>query len=506
MIDKRNNMKSMVKECIKDFFITIALVTAATVVGCVFTYLELQETNVVVTYILSVLLVSRFTRGYFYGIVATISSILLFNWFFTAPYFTLKVYDATYMITFLIMCITAIITSALTTKVKEAAIESQKREEESNALYRMTNLLTDAEDGAAIANIAVRTVSRILSCDAAFICYDENEDPEQIFVLQKEDGEVFRERYNGTEMKERMERLHTPYDIDDKYYNYPVYGKTRVLAILRVQKEIAVSLTADQNRTVHSIIESTALALERLSSLRAEARSQEEATQEHYRGNLLRAISHDIRTPLSGIMGSVEMLMDMTDKDDLRYEIAAGVYQDADWLHSLVENILNLTKLHDGHVNIAKEKEAVEEVVGAAIMVMEKRFPNRNISVSIPEDLVMVPMDAKLISQVLINLLDNAVKHTPEEKEISVAANLLEDDVEFIVADRGNGIAENDLPNVFQMFYTTRGKSSDSQRGMGLGLSICQSIVEAHGGKIYVRNRKNGGTKFIFTLPLGSGE
>ena len=195
-----------------------------------------------------------------------------------------------------------------------------------------------------------------------------------------------------------------------------------------------------------------------------------------------------------------------TDKDDLRYEIAAGVYQDADWLHSLVENILNLTKLHDGHVNISKEKEAVEEVIAAAIMVMEKRCPDRNIMVSIPEDLVMVPMDAKLISQVLINLLDNAVKHTPKDKEISVSANLLEEDVEFIVADRGNGISENDLPNVFQMFYTTRGKSSDSQRGMGLGLSICQSIVEAHGGKIYVRNRKNGGTEFIFTLPLGGGE
>lgn len=501
-----NDMNRIIKEIIRDLFTTAAFITIATVVGCFFTYMELQETNVVVTYILSVLLVSRFTKGYFYGIVATISSILLFNWFFTAPYFTLKVYDPTYMITFLIMCITAIITSALTTKVKEAAIESQKREAESNALYKMTNMLTDAEDGAAIANIAVKTVSSILSCDAAFICFEENEQPEQSFVLYKEKGQVNRELFNGTEMKERMERLHTPYDIDDYYYNYPVYGKMGVLAILRIQKETAVALTEDENRTVHSIIESISLALERLCSIRSEARSHEEATQEHYRGNLLRAISHDIRTPLSGIMGSVEMLMDMTEKDDLRYEIAAGVYQDADWLHSLVENILNLTKLHDGHVNIAKEKEAVEEVIAAAIMVMEKRFPDRNIMVQIPDDLVMVPMDAKLISQVLINLLDNAVKHTPQDKEISVTANLLEDDVEFVVADRGNGIAENDLPNVFQMFYTTRGKSSDSQRGMGLGLSICQSIVEAHGGKIYVRNRKNGGAEFIFTLPLGGGE
>ena len=503
---KEDSIKEAVKSVIIDLLITAVLLISATALGCLFSYFDIQETNVVITYILSVLLVSRFTKGYVYGIIATICSLILFNWFFTAPYFTLDVYDPTYTITFLIMSITSVITSALTTRVKEEALKSQKKEAESNALYKLTNMLTDAEDVASIASITVKTVSDILGCDSAMICCTETGEPESSFVQQKGNTQIRRELHNGKEIQKRIENLHTPYDVDDEYFNYPIYGRTTVLGILRVPKDNAKNLNESQIRIVYAIIESTALALERLCSLKAQAKIHEEATQEHYRGNLLRSISHDIRTPLSGIMGSVEMLMDMTDKDDPRYEIEAGVYQDADWLHSLVENILNLTKLHDGHLNIAKQPEAAEEVIAAAIMVMEKRCPERNITVSMPDDLVMVPMDAKLISQVLVNLLDNAAKHTPADKEINVSVRLLENNVEFAVRDRGNGIAESDIDNVFQMFYTTRRKSADSQRGIGLGLAICESIVEAHGGTISVRNRKNGGAEFKFTLPLGGEE
>lgn len=494
-------MKKAIKEIFNNLMITLILVILATAVGSLFSYWDLQETNVVIIYILSVLLVSRFTNGYSYGIIATILSLLLFNWFFTAPYFTLNVYDPTYMITFLIMTFTSVITSALTTKVKKAAIEAQEKEAESNALYKMTNYLTDAEDNTAIAKITVKTVSAILSCEAGMICYKENGELENSFIQQRGDKQIRRKLSNPIEIKERMDKLLTAYDVNREYYDYPIYGKTMILAILRIPKEIAGELSDAQSRMVFSIIESTALALERLSSLKAQVRSREEATQEHYRGNLLRAISHDIRTPLSGIMGSAEMLLDMTPEEDPRYEIEKGVYQDADWLHSLVENILNLTKLHDGHLNIAKQSEAIEEVVAFAIRVMEKRCPDRNIIVDIPDDLIMIPMDAKLISQVLVNLLDNAVKHTEQEEEIRLTAKLLEGHVEIRVADTGKGINESDLTNIFQMFYTTRGKSSDSQRGIGLGLSICQSIVEAHGGKITAQNRKEGGAEFVFTLP-----
>lgn len=215
-------------------------------------------------------------------------------------------------------------------------------------------------------------------------------------------------------------------------------------------------------------MESTSLALDRLYSLREQVKSREETTQERYRGNLLRAISHDLRTPLAGIMGNSEMLMDMTDSDDPRYTLSKDIYEDANWLHGLVENILNLTKFQDGHLALNKEPEAVKEVVGAALAVMSKRTPDREIEVDIPDSLLLVPMDAKLITQVLVNLLDNAVKHTTPTEEIRIS--VVEDPehrfVSFSVLDRGCGILEKSLPKIFQMFYTTSKKESCSKKAL----------------------------------------
>ncbi len=497
-------MRKEIRSVMRDLILTALIMAASTLIGFFFQYQGFHKTNVVVVYIFSVLLISRFTEGYVWGIGASVVCVLLFNWFFTEPYFTLKVNDMTYLITFAIMTVISVVTSALTTKVKQAAADAMEREAQSNALYQMTNHLTDAEDMDAIAAITVKTASETLNCNAACICFDENGAPEKTFLQRKEDGTIIhQELQGGEELRKRMEQLHGAVDITEQKYDYPIYGKTMILAVLRIPAEIGSAMTPAQSRILHSIIESATLALERLRSLQAQARSREETTQERYRGNLLRAISHDIRTPLSGIMGTSEMLIGMTDPDDPRYTLAKDVYKDADWLHGLVENILNLTKLQEGRLTLNKQPEAVEEVIGAALMVMEKRLPERVIEVEMPESVVMVPMDARLISQVLVNLLDNAAKHTDKNGEISICVSTDENYVSMTVADRGRGIAEQDLPHIFQMSYTTRSKSPDAKkRGVGLGLAICQSIVEAHGGNIRAENRVDGGASFTFTLPL----
>lgn len=185
--------------------------------------------------------------------------------------------------------------------------------------------------------------------------------------------------------------------------------------------------------------------------------------------------------------------------------MAKQIHGDADWLHSLVENILSLTRLQEGKLTLNKQPEAVEEVVGGAVSHITQRSPEHEITINIPNELFLVPMDVKLIEQVLINLLDNAIKHTLPGNEISVTVVHDEDAkcAVFSVADRGEGIAEEDLPNIFKMFYTTHVKHADSQRGIGLGLPICDAIVKAHGGNISAQNRKNGqGAEFIFTLPM----
>ena len=490
-------------EILRNIGITLAFMAGATVLGFYFRFLGIHETNIVTAYLLAVLLTSRFTRGYCYGICGAIMSFLLFNWFFTEPYWSLKIYDPSNIVTVIIMTITAMITSALTAKVKEAAEEAREKEAESNALYQMTNHLTDADNPGHIASIIVETVSRIFSCRAGFILFDESGEPELTFLQQCEGGrQIRRELGNPKEFKRRIQTLHAPCEIGREFYDYPVYGRNMLLAVLRLPSACGEALSDAQIRLLHSLIENASLALDRLHSLEAQARSRDEAVQERYRGNLLRAISHDLRTPLSGIMGTSEMLMGMTEQEDPRYNMARDIFEDADWLHSLVENILNLTKFQDGHLALHKELEAAEEVIGAALSILEKRAPSREISITAPEQLVLIPMDARLITQVLVNLLDNAVRHTPDGKEISVSLQLLDGRAQFSVADRGSGIPEDALQKIFQMFYTTAKNETSGKRGIGLGLSICQSIVEAHGGTIYARNRETGGAEFIFTLPL----
>ena len=507
MFTKRRFPINNKSDIFRDISLSVLILAASTLLGVLFRRLDFHETNVVVVFIFSVLLISRVTRGYVYGICSSVISLLLFNWFFTKPYYTLKVNDMTYFITFAIMTFTSILTSALTTKEKQAAAEAYEREHESNALYQMTNYLTDAEDASAIAEITVKTSSDVLNCNTACICFNENGDPEKSIIQHKSDGTIIRrEPENAEELRRSADMMNGTVNSFGDDDLYPVYGKNMILAVLCIPHDTCSAMTASQKRMLHSIIESAALALERLRSLQAQAKSREEATQERYRSNLLRAISHDIRTPLSGIMGTSEMLMDKLKEEDSNYLLAKDIYQDAEWLHNLVENILNLTRLRDGKLKLNKQPEAMEEVIGAALMVMEKRIPDRVIDVDIPDDVIMVPMDAKLISQVLVNLLDNASKHTPKDKEILISVQSDDEKAIVSVADRGTGIPEKDLPHLFQMFYTTHGRDRDTRHGVGLGLAICQSIVEAHEGSISAQNRSGGGAVFTFTLPLGKDE
>jgi len=493
-------------EIIRYIFIMLLFICGATGVGYFFRHLGFSETNIVIVYLLSILLIARFTSGFVYGIIATLIATFAFNYFFTEPFFTLSVNDPAYLITFIIMAITALITSALTSKVKQNALEAKEKEAEASALYMLTNRLTDAIDIPNIAAIATSTISGIMCCRAACLCFDENGQPERVFIQQQDnEKQVRREVDHIEDMRHRIDSLRTAYDISAEFYDWPIYGREAILGILRIPKETAVKMNEAHMRLLRSMIESTALAMDRFRSAQERIKSKEEIVQERYRGNLLRAISHDLRTPLSGIMGTSEMLMDMIKKDDERYTLAKGIHHDADWLHSLVENILSLTRLQDSKLMIDKQMEAVEEVIGVAVNHIMQRSPEHEISINIPEELLFVPMDAKLIEQMLINLLDNAIKHTLPENEITVAVSEDKKEMQaiFSVADRGSGIADADLSHIFQMFYTTHGKEADAQRGVGLGLAICEAIVKAHGGTIEAHNRTDGvGAEFIFTLPM----
>lgn len=483
----------------------VALFLLASGVGYVFRIIGFPDTNIVVVYLLAVLMTAWLARSFIIGVVASLLATFSFNYFFAEPIFTFSVNDPNYIITFFTMTVTALVTSTLTSHAWRSAKEARQKEAETMAVYNLTNHLTDAKDMRDIAGIAALAISECFSCNAACLCFDENDMPENTFIQQSPNGGlVRREVADVDEMKHRIESLRTGRDVGEEFTDWPVYGRENILGIIRIPNERDKSMDEAQKKLLRSMIESVALAMDRFRSVEQRLKSLDETEKERYRANLLRAISHDIRTPLSGMIGTTEMLIGMTDEGDPRYELMKDIQSNADWLHSLVENILNLTRLQDGKLIVNKQMEAVEEVVGGAVGHMSARAKDHKISVDAPDELLLAPMDAKLIEQVIINLLDNALKHTKPGREIGVSAERSEgaETIKVTVRDRGVGIRKKDLPNIFKMFYTADDDRANVKRGMGLGLAICETIVKAHGGSIEARNRRDGpGAEFIFTLP-----
>jgi len=253
------------------------------------------EVNIVIIYILSVLLTARFTHGYVYGIMASLAASVTFNFVFTEPYFALSVNNPSDFVTFAVMTITAIVTCALTSKAKQSALEALENESETRALCRLTNQLTDAASIHDIASVAAGAISEVLGCRATVMCFDENGKPEDSFIQQSNNHtQNLRQASEAEEIKRRIEQ--TQYVAGDEFYDWPIHGREALLGTLYIPRITA--MTKSQTRLIHSMIESTALAMDRLRSVQARIKSTEEAAQERYRGNLLRAISHD-RWPVS---------------------------------------------------------------------------------------------------------------------------------------------------------------------------------------------------------------
>ena len=500
--------KKFENELFRSVFVFVFFISFATLIGYFFDHNRFPQTNTVIIYILAVLLISRFTDGYVCGIFASIVSTFAFNYFFTIPYYTFSVNNPDYIITFVIMTITSIITSALTTKIKQNVKDAVMREEEAKALYKLTKKLTDAADIDEIERISIALISEVFQCSVGFLRVLKNGEMEETYIQQIQPNEQVRKKVElMEEFRKKLKNWKFGVIVNYDFYDWPIRGKEALLGIVRIPVETAQNLNETQIRLLHTMMESTSLAIDRYMQLHEKIRTNQKMVQERYRGNLLRSISHDLRTPLSVIMGTSDMLMDMTKEDEQKYELAYTIYKDADWLRNLVENILNLTRLQEGSMVIHKEPEAVEEVIGSAVQMISKRLPEYKISVLIPDDLLFVSMDAKLIEQVLINLLDNAIKHSSKDEEIEVKVEKDEQKKQavFSVTDHGEGILEEDLPLIFDMFYTSKTKKADVKHGIGLGLIICKTIVNAHGGSIEAKEGINGkGAVFKFTLPIES--
>lgn len=229
-----------------------------------------------------------------------------------------------------------------------------------------------------------------------------------------------------------------------------------------------------------------------------------ENEREKMRSNLLRAISHDLRTPLTSIIGSVEAVIEREElSKEKQRELLTDVKNDAEWLIRMVENLLSVTRIENGPAKIKKTPEVVEEIVSESVVKFKKRFPQIKIKVSVPETALFVPMDAVLIEQVIFNLLENAVIHGKNTKSMVLSVERYNEKAVFSVSDDGEGISQDVYPHLFTDYFDSNRRSySHEKRNMGIGLSVCQTIIKAHGGIIYAQNREPHGAEFTFTLPL----
>lgn len=230
-----------------------------------------------------------------------------------------------------------------------------------------------------------------------------------------------------------------------------------------------------------------------------------DSEREKMRANLLRAVSHDLRTPLTTIYGSGSMLLENFDRISPadRKDLLRGIRDDAQWLVGMVENLLSVTRLDGGELRLNKTDTVLEELIDAVLVKFRKRCPDQEVEVRIPEDFVSIPMDAVLIGQVLTNLLENAIIHAAGMTLLEMEVRLEGHTARFIVRDNGCGIRPDRLENLFTGYLGSADRQSDSgRRNMGIGLSVCATIIKAHGGEIHALNRPGGGAEFTFTLTL----
>jgi two-component system sensor histidine kinase KdpD len=277
-------------------------------------------------------------------------------------------------------------------------------------------------------------------------------------------------------------------------------GMIGVLALLPLNP--ARIALPEQQRLLETFVSQIALALERVKLAMEAQRAQLKMETEQLRNTLLSAISHDLRTPLAAIVGASSSLVRDSDKLDnhARRELGQAIYDEAVRMAGLANNLLDLARLEAGAVVLNRQWQPLEEVVGGALAGMSTRMANHPVSVKLPHDLPLVEIDSLLIERVFANLLENAVKYTPSGTPIEISAAVDRNDMVVTVSDQGPGIPAGEEKRIFEKFH--RVATEGSQGGAGLGLTICLSIMEAHGGRIWADNLPSGGAAFHFTLPL----
>ena len=496
------------KPSVKDYFLTIFIFVICTLIGLLFQKFHFTDTNIVTIYILGVLLTSILTNGYLCSVAGSFLSVFLFCFFLTEPRMSFKTYAVGYPVTFFIMLISSVLTGALAAKLKTHAKLSAQLAFRTQILFDTDRLMQKAKGETEILDVTCTQLLRLLNRSiTAYVVENGALSEGKLFSGKKENTEDFlipEEQQIARWVYENRQRAgaSTHYFPQAKCLYLAIRSGDNVYGVIGIplQKE---TLDSFEYSILLSVINECALAMENAKNALEKEKNAVMAKNEQLRADLLRAISHDLRTPLCSISGNADMLLGNSDRLDeaTKHQIYSDIYDDSEWLIGVVENLLSITRLNDGRLKFKFTDQLLDEVIAESLRHISRKHDDYKI-VTDCEELVLARMDVRLIMQVLVNLVDNAIKYTPPGSVIFIRGTKTDGKAQISVEDNGPGIPEEMKTHIFEMFYTGKTTVADSHRSLGLGLALCHSIIEAHEGTLILTDHNPHGCNFTFTLPL----
>ncbi|MBE6130404.1 MAG: sensor histidine kinase KdpD [Erysipelotrichaceae bacterium] len=490
----------------KDILFTVMLLIIETLIGYLFMKIGFTESNIIMVYIVGVLVTAILTNSQICWIASSVLSVILFNFMFTFPHFSLVAYGEGYPITFAVMLIVSLITGSISNKMKSQVKKSTETAYRTKILFDANQLIQNAKNDEEIIGVTISQIKKLLDKET-FVYLSKNkkyytkvlESLEEIKDLEEVSNETIQLVLN----KNMKAGYGTEYYKNDKFAYIPLSGNKNIFGVVVVKLE-QNPIEPFENSIMLSIIGECSLAIENYYNLKEKELNEILAKNEQVRANLLRAISHDLRTPLTSIIGNSDNLLVNSKSldEELKMQMYSEIYEDSLWLLNLVENILSITKLEDGKIKLNYTTELIDDIIDEALKHINKNEIKHSIIVKRFKDLLLVNVDVRLVIQVFINLIDNAIKYTPEGSTIIISVTKNESKAIINVIDNGPGIKDKDKDRIFEMFYIGDNIIVDGRKSLGLGLSLCKSIINAHGCEIILSSNEPTGTIFTFDLPI----
>ena len=461
-----------------------------------------DQTDIAMIYLLGIVITSMRT-GRWPALAATLLSVAAFDFFFIPPFYTFAVDDVRHLVTFGVMFAVAYVITQLTLQIREQAEASRKRERSTAALYALSRQLARERKKGRIYDIAVKHISEVFQSQIVILVLNKQGELAVLttgvgtFAVDQKELSVARWVFDNR----HSAGLGTDTLPGAKALYLPMVASTGVVGVIGVfpgatEKEF----DPEDIHFLESFVNQTAMAMERVMMAKEAHEEHLKAEAQNVRNTFLSSVSHDLRSPLAVVTGAASTLLEKEASLDrsARLELLNTIHEETDRLERIIRNVLNLTRLESGAITVHKEWQPLEEIIGVILNRFSDRIRERPVELKIPPDLPLIPFDTLLMEQVLSNLMENALRHTPTGTPIEIVVTPEKSAVTIEIADRGPGIPALEEEAIFSKFT----RSTQTRMGTGIGLSICRVIVEAHGGRIWAENRPGGGAVFKFVIPI----